>query len=68
MSAQFGAEIPAFTKPTFERLRRSRKAQYFDPSAAPLSASDATWAIGKAKDALSGAKALLTATPPGRFG
>ena len=37
VSAQFGAEIPAFTKPTFERLRRSRHAaQYFDPSTAPL--------------------------------
>ena len=37
VSAQFGAEIPAFTKPTFERLRRARHAaQYFDPSAAPL--------------------------------
>src|SRR5215472_16799766 len=36
VSAQFGAEIPAFTKPTFERLRRARHAaQYFDPSAAP---------------------------------
>jgi len=68
VSAQFGAEILAFTKPTFERLRRSRHAaQYFDPSAAPLTESDATWAIGKAKDALSGVKALLTATPPGRF-
>ena len=68
VSAQFGAEIPAFTKPTFERLRRSRHAaQYFDPSAAPLTESDATWAIGKAKEALSGVKALLAATPPERF-
>jgi hypothetical protein len=51
VSAQFGAEIPAFTKPAFERLRRSRHAaQYFDPSAAPLTEPDATWAIGKAKD------------------
>ena len=67
-SAQFGAEIPAFTKPTFERLRRSRHAaQYFDPSTAPLTESDATWAIGKAKEALSGVKALLAATPPERF-
>lgn len=65
VSAQFGAEI---AKPTFERLRRARHAaQYFDPSAAPLTESDAAWAIGKAKDALSGAKALLAATPPGRF-
>jgi len=35
VSAQFGEEVPAFTKPRFERLRRSRHAaQYFDPSAA----------------------------------
>ena len=68
VSAQFGAEIPAFTKPTFERFRRSRHAaQYFDPSAAPLIESDAAWAIEKAKDALSAVKALLAATPPGRF-
>ena len=68
VSAQFGAEIPAFTKPIFERLRRARHAaQYFDPSAAPLTTSDATWAIGKAKEALSEVKALLAATPPGRF-
>ncbi len=68
MSAQFGADIPAFAKPTFERLRRSRHAaQYFDPSTAPLTESDATWAIGKAKEALSGVKALLAATPPERF-
>ena len=68
VSAQFGEEIPAFTKPTFERLRRSRHAaQYFDPSTAPLTESDATWAIGKAKEALSGVKALLAATPPERF-
>jgi tellurite resistance protein len=68
VSAQFGAEIPAFTKPTVERLRRARHAaQYFDPSAAPLTASDATWAIGKAKEARLGAKALLATTPSGRF-
>jgi hypothetical protein len=44
------------------------RAQYFDPSAPPLTASDATWAIGKAKEAPSGAKALLAASPPERFG
>jgi hypothetical protein len=32
-------------------------AQYFDPSAAPLTASDAAWTIGKAKEALSGVNA-----------
>jgi len=42
VSAQFREEIPAFAKPAFERLRRARhSAQYFDPSAPPLTASDA---------------------------
>lgn len=69
VSAQFAAEIPAFAKPTFERLRRTRHtAQYFDPSAAPITEPDAEWAIEKATAALAGAKALLSATPPGRFG
>jgi hypothetical protein len=68
VSAQFRAEIPAFAKPTFERLRRARhSAQYFDPSAAPLTESDANWAIGKAMEALSGVTALLAATPLERF-
>jgi hypothetical protein len=68
VSAQFRAEIPAFAKATFERLRRARhSAQYFDPSAAPLTESDATWAIGKAKEALSGVTALLAATSLERF-
>ena len=41
VSAQFGDGIPAFAKPTFERLRRTRHtAQYFDPSAAPISSAD----------------------------
>jgi len=49
MSAQFAAEIPAFAKPAFERFRRTRHtAQYFDPSAAPISKADAEWAIEKA--------------------
>jgi hypothetical protein len=30
--------------------------------------SDAAWAIEKAKEALSGVKALLAASPPERFG
>jgi hypothetical protein len=42
--------------------------QYFDPSAPPLTASDAGWAIEKAKEALAGVKALLAASPPERFG
>ena len=69
VSAQFSADIPAFAKPTFERLRRTRHtAQYFDPSAAPITRQDASWAIQKATAALAGSKALLSATPPGRFG
>ena len=69
VSAQFGTDIPAFAKPTFERLRRTRHtAQYFDPAAAPITKSDASWAIEKATAALSGAKALLAASLPGRFG
>jgi hypothetical protein len=68
VSAQFGSDIPAFTKATFERLRRTRHAaQYFDPAAAPLTRQDASWAIEKAKAAVSGVRALLAASPPGRF-
>jgi len=43
-------------------------AQYFDPSAAPITRADAEWAIEKAAGALSGAKTLLASSPPGRFG
>jgi hypothetical protein len=68
VSAQFAADVPAFAKPTFERFRRTRHAaQYFDPSAAPITESDASWAIEKATAALSGARELLAASPPGRF-
>jgi hypothetical protein len=68
VSAQFVKEVPAFAKPIFERLRRTRHtAQYFDPSAAPISRADAEWAIEKAAAALAGTKALLSATPPERF-
>jgi hypothetical protein len=68
VSSQFAAEIPAFAKPTFERLRRTRHtAQYFDPTAAPITEPDAEWAIEKATAALAGVKALLAARPPERF-
>jgi hypothetical protein len=68
VSAQFAADIAAFAKPTFEQLRRTRhSAQYFDPSAAPITEPDAAWAIEKAIAALSGVKALLSASPPERF-
>ena len=36
--------------------------------AAPITAADARWAIGKAADAVTGARKLLEASPPGRFG
>jgi uncharacterized protein (UPF0332 family) len=68
VSAQFSAEIPAFAKQTYERLRRTRHtAQYFDPSAAPIAKADAEWAIGKATAAVAGTKTMLTGTPPERF-
>jgi hypothetical protein len=68
VSAQFAAGIPGFAKPTFERFRRTRHAaQYFDPDAAPITKADASWAIEKAESALAGVKALLAASPPGRF-
>jgi hypothetical protein len=68
VSAQFAADIPAFARPAFERLRRTRHtAQYFDPSAPPITAADAAWAIGKAADAVAGTRKLLGSSPPGRF-
>jgi len=52
-----------------ERLRRTRHtAQYFDPSAPPITQTDASWAVGKATAAVSGVKALLAGSPPERFG
>jgi hypothetical protein len=69
VSGQFAVEIPAFAKPVFERLRRTRHtAQYFDPSAAPITEPDAAWAIEKAAAAVSGVRALLAAAAPERFG
>lgn len=68
ISAQFAAEIPAFAKQTFERLRRTRHtAQYFDLSAAPISEQDAAWAIQKAAAAISGVRKLTTQTVLERF-
>jgi hypothetical protein len=68
VSAQFAADIPAFAKPTFERFRRMRhQAQYFDPSAAPITRPDAEWAIEKAMAAVSATTGLLAASPPERF-
>jgi hypothetical protein len=43
VAAQFGADIAAFAKLTFERFRRTRhSAQYFDPNAAPITRADAS--------------------------
>lgn len=69
VSGQFAVEIPVFAKPVFERLRRTRHtAQYFDPSAAPITEPDAAWAIEKAAAAVFGVRALLAAAAPERFG
>jgi hypothetical protein len=68
ISAQFSGEIAAFTKPTFERIRRTRHtAQYFDPSAVPITHDDAAWSIEKAAAAIAGVRALCVSTPPDRF-
>jgi hypothetical protein len=68
VSAQFAADISAFVKPTFERFRRTRHtAQYFDPSAAPITKPDAQWAIEKATAAVGGARALLSSLSLERF-
>jgi hypothetical protein len=59
-AAQFAEKIPAFAKPMFERMRRTRhSAQYFDPSAAPIEEADAKWAIEKAAAAIDGARSVL---------
>ncbi len=69
VSAQFSADIPAFAKPIFEQLRRTRHtAQYFDPAASPITESDAAWAIEKAASAVSGVHGLLQAGTLDPFG
>jgi hypothetical protein len=69
VTAQFAVDIPEFSKPTFERFRRTRhSAQYFDPDAAPITSADASWAMAKAKAVVSGVSELLaSSSPPGRF-
>jgi hypothetical protein len=68
VSAQFSGDIASFAKPTFERMRRTRHtAQYFDPSAPPITDEDALWAIEKATAATTGTRSLCAATPPERF-
>jgi hypothetical protein len=41
-------------------------AAYGDPDAAPITEADASWALEKAGDALSGARSVLASAPPGR--
>ena len=68
VSAQFGSEISEYTKPTFERLRRTRNAeQYFDPSAPEITSADAEWAIATAEAAIAAVQDLLTAGSLKRF-
>jgi hypothetical protein len=68
VSAQFSERMPGFAKPAFERFRRTRhSAQYFDPQAAPITRSDASWAIEKATAVVAAAQELLVNSPPGRF-
>jgi len=68
VSAQFGKEIPAFAKATFERFRRMRhSAQYLDLSAAPITDQDASWAIEKATTALARTRQFLTGAVLERF-
>ena len=68
VSAQFARVIPGFSKPTFERLRRTRHAaQYFDPSSAEISPDDAAWALATARAVVEAVERLLTTEPPDRF-
>lgn len=66
--AQFHDQIAAYSKPTFERFRRTRhSAQYFDPSATPITDADATWAIETAERAVDAARDLMGSNPPELF-
>lgn len=57
--AQFGSQVQDFTKAIFERFRQGRHAaQYFDPSGADKTSTDAEWALETAARALQQAGAL----------
>ena len=59
ISAQFGDEIPSFSKPKFEQFRQMRNASQYPDSGSPeLTDGDARWAVGLADDAVSGAQNL----------
>jgi hypothetical protein len=65
VSAQFGAAIPGFAKPTFERLRRTRhSAQYFDPDSAEISEDDSLWALATSRAVVDAVEQLLESNPP----
>lgn len=58
--SQFNGEVDDFSKAIFERFRQGRHAaQYFDPSKAEKTSSDAEWALDTAGRALAQAAALI---------
>ena len=64
VDAVYAHAIPEFSKPTFERLRRTRHAaQYFDPSHADVDIEDARWAIAIAFVVVESVKRLLSDLP-----
>lgn len=68
VAAQFSDRITGFAKPTFERLRKTRHtAQYFDPSAPPITEADARWALEVSRASVDGADDLLESEPLDRF-
>ncbi len=68
VAAQFSDRIPGYAKPTFERMRKTRHAaQYFDPSAPPIEAADAVWALDVSRASVDAAGDLLESEPLGRF-
>jgi hypothetical protein len=68
ISNQFGNEIAAFAKPTFEQFRQMRNAaQYPDHESPELDENDARWATGIAGDVVSGVERLTVAVDVGPF-
>jgi hypothetical protein len=68
VSAQFATDIPAFAKPTFERLRCTRhSAQYFDPLRRRSRNRTLLGRSRRRRQRFQGVKALLSTTPPERF-
>ena len=67
-AAQFADEIPAFAKPIFEQIRRTRHtAQYFDPDQPDVTHDDAAWAVEQADEVIVGAGRLLNSERLDRF-